>query len=299
MKIYFTLVLFAVFLFCPRHCLSNELIAKSDEIKEKQTGLTTEDIATRAYFDRIKKAIENKEYKWLSLQFEYPVCLVNHEFEQKANNPQQLLKFIDVIFTDDVNKKILNQKRDEICLGDMGYMISNGVIWFDVGKIHSVLSNDCSANNCNSTYISYFPLKPPEKPYADLEGDWKMIDYQIRFIGAIGEDEAKANLGKIASIRSSVITLNSFGRNFKCTISPHPKIEKRGDAEFWDRKTHGKGTVLFSYDFGFSDPVFVYETVPVGNKFYDLREIVVDKTRQKMILMCAESGFYLFERIEK
>jgi hypothetical protein len=127
-----------------------------------------------------------------------------------------------------------------------------------------------------------------------------MTGYQLRGIGAVDDDTAKANLGKIASIKSNIIMLNSFERNYHCEIDSNPKFMNRDYYTFWDPTAWGSDGDggLRPEDFNFSNQIFVYKTKPIGDS-RELLEIVVDKQRQNMILMCAESGFYLFERIEK
>ena len=252
------------------------------------------------YLDKIKEAAKNDDYLWLLEQFQYPVCFKIKDETIEIKNSKEMLKYKDVIFTKDLKKIIMDQNREDIFTRDTGSMIGNGEIWFDPGEeVYTIQNDDFRISNCTTANIKHLPKKPPIHPYENLEGDWKLTDYQLRGVGAVDGDEADTNIGKIASIRSNVVTLNTFGRSFNCRIFPESKKMKRDDFDFWRPELWGsEGGGLWAEDFNFDSEIYVYKTEPIG-KSYELFQIVVDLQKQKMILTCAESGFYLFERIEK
>ncbi len=165
------------------------------------------------YLDKIKEAAKNDDYLWLLEQFQYPVCFKIKDETIEIKNSKEMLKYKDVIFTKDLKKIIMDQNREDIFTRDTGSMIGNGEIWFDPGEIYTIQNDDFRISNCTTANIKHLPKKPPIHPYENLEGDWKLTDYQLRGVGAVDGDEADTNIGKIASIRSNVVTLNTFGRS--------------------------------------------------------------------------------------
>lgn len=274
--------------------------AKQEKKQEKEQEKEKKELV--AYLGEIKKAINQNDYSWITSQFGYPICLEIKTNTIKIYDASELIKYKDLIFTSSLKNLIISQNKKDVFLSYYGILMGDGddSVYFDTDGIKSISSESCTVSYCTDTNVVHLPKKTLLHPYLDLNCDWKMTDYQLRGVGAVDEDEAEVNMGKIASISSNVITLNCFGRKFKCYISKKPKIMKRDDFYFWDPAgwgSDGQGG-LRSEDFNFSDQVFVYQTKPIG-KSLELREVVVDQQKQKMILMCAESGFYLFERIEK
>jgi len=300
MKIKLTLGLFTILLFNPHYCLSDEPKTNSNVITGTQSGLTKEDIAARKYFDRIKEAVKKNDYNWLASQISYPVCLLKENGTLIFSNAKQLLEHKESFFNQNFNEAVLGQARDQIHSNYLGYVIGSGALHFDVGVIYPTNSENSLLKNCTTENINQHHKNTHLHYYSNLDGNWVLTDYVMNGIVADDSvDKANANLWKIATIRSNVLTLKCFGKNYNCRVIENPKVMKRDNCYYWEPSVWGSfGGGLKSEDFNFSEKIFYYKTGLIGENEY-LRDVVVDEQKQKMILQCGGPGFYLFERIEK
>jgi len=125
------------------------------------------DEAAKSFLDKMKKGVEENEYSWIAQQFRYPICVDINCREVSVSTPQELLKFIDHIFTDNIKKCILDQKREDLVPFKGSYMIGHGQIWFDPGYIHRVSNNSgSSVFKCSGNKIEQLPRK--------YYGTWKI-----------------------------------------------------------------------------------------------------------------------------
>ena len=311
---------FLSFIFNYSFCLGDESISApqisrgvSVNIYESQIVDSPEDIKAKEYFDRIKQAVINNDYVWLANQIDYPVCLNDQINDEKENwefktqifsNAKGLLEHKEEFFNQDFKDAILDQDRNKIYSNYLGYVIGYGALHFEVCAIYPTNSENSLLRNCTSYITRRHHKNVTLHSYSNLDGIWRMTDYVLNGVTQNDADDvAKANILRTAYVSSNMMSLNLTDGKLTFRISDSPKLIKSENFYFWDSTAWGSGGGgLRSGDFNFSDKIFVYKTEPINknNDFRgNLKEIVVDMEKQKMILEYGGDEFYLFERVEE
>jgi hypothetical protein len=126
----------------------------------------------------------------------------------------------------------------------------------------------------------------------NFDGDWKVVNFKIP-IPSVTEREARKNIGKIATIKSNILTVKLSGTQFECEILVHPgKIPAEKCGEF---NPYVKNSVRIK-DFNFTDDVYYFHSQEVNGKNYNFRDVIFDAKRKKMVLVL-DGAFYLLQRM--
>lgn len=99
---------------------------KVDSTDERKTK-------ARKYLERIQIDTRKNDFSWISTQFTYPTCVEINCRDVQVNNPKELLKYKDQIFTPNIINAILSKDNDEMFQREDMYMIGNGEIWYAPG----------------------------------------------------------------------------------------------------------------------------------------------------------------------
>jgi hypothetical protein len=157
-------------------------------VSEQCFSRENEEVAMK-YFDKIKSGVEKNDYSWIASKFKYPICLDINCREVEVTTPKGFLEHKDKIFTENIRKCVLDQKRDDLGEKYGLYMIAQGEIWFDPrGYIQNV------ANNSGYSVMACSGVQPkplPRKYY----GPWKV--YRCESVGgSMSTELVKGSIGK-------------------------------------------------------------------------------------------------------
>jgi hypothetical protein len=252
---------------------------KDDEAESTQIISQSEnsDNAAKEYLDNLKKCVQKNDYTWIAAHFKYPVCVEINCREVKVNNPRELLKYKDQIFTDFIKKGITDQNRDELFEKYDLYMIGDGEIWFEpFGNIQNITNfyTGYSVNECSG--IEPEPL--PQKYY----GAWEV--YRIQEVGGSMSDSiVKASVGK-----KLYINKNSFVNETNLMEPSMENVEWITTEEDYFLDESGSKATLSWYDV---PEAFHNKTINVYACSGGQKHLYLEITRQD------ELGFYFDGRL--
>jgi len=130
----------------------------------------------------------------------------------------------------------------------------------------------------------------------NLNGEWKITDYELPGISAVGEDEVKANIGTFVRISNRNMVIQLLGKNFSCEIIELSKqLINVNDYELFKRDEKGS---MNPKRFKLSSKGFIFKTQKNKNVKYDLRNIYVDGEGDKIIINW-DGAVFLLEREKK